>query len=165
MSIINGCDTIDSKPHQYCFICDSDLCNSSKIYSLAGILLLGLIVVCKILWFFQRGVSWQIKWIYEVHLKAVLLTLYCLVLLFETAQIAESFSILFEVTDGCILPIIVKGCSRTCCSCKLYRVINKKTNQECYPIFCFISPLNRTHLLATHSRFIGCLPLEKSTIN
>jgi hypothetical protein len=28
-----------------------------------------------------------------------------------------------------------------------------------------LSLLNRTHILALHSRFIGCLPLAKSIIN
>jgi hypothetical protein len=42
--------------------------------------------------------------------------------------------------------------------------INKKTNQESYLIFCFIETsvlIVRICILAMHSRFIGCLPLEK----
>jgi hypothetical protein len=42
----------------------------------------------------------------------------------------------------------------------MYRVIKKKTNQECYITFRL-----RICILAMHSRFIGCLPLEKSIKN
>jgi hypothetical protein len=53
------------------------------------------------------------------------------------------------------------------CFVSLYKVINEKINQECYLIFYFIetsffSLIVHMCILAIHSRFIGCLPLEKS---
>jgi hypothetical protein len=46
--VVQSCEIIDNQSDSYCFMCDSDFCNSATIYSLSGTMLLSLIILLKL---------------------------------------------------------------------------------------------------------------------